>query len=368
MLVPGMLFSQEYHGAVKEVIIQRVNSRQDTTLVSCEKFNENGKLTEYIEFLPNKDTAASIVYTYDKNDNKTREIHYEGNHLKKHKEYTYNQQGLLKEKIRIAPDGSPGRRTLYQYDDYNRLIEESVYNNEKLQSQIIRKYNAENLLIKENRKLGNIANESSFSYDSLNRLVEKDFGNYKEYFAYNRSGKIIREVKEYPADSRKEVVEYTYGNMNNLLEKKVYDYTGKLQHHNTFIYDSLSRITGESKYYGTDLRERKEYRYDKYGNTISIKVYDSCDSLKETTSRAFSDANRVISESITNYSISPQETLKKQFNESGQPVVIEKMNQEYEVTGKTILEYDKHQNLLTKTIFFNGKLDYEIIYTYKSFK
>lgn len=235
-------------------------------------FDRKGRKTEEYEF----SLIDSIFYKISSSvynvNNETNLL--EVNNFKYSKDgKKYLSERLLKlldkknntiELCNFFPDGTISKKTLYQYDNRENVIEEKYYIKEELSEQVIyhrnykkkqfevRRYKLESIISKDVKKTdshGNILSLFQFSYDTLKS---------KSFYKYDNKKRLIELESFYPNDSIGLKCNWVYDNYGNQIEFTGYYPKNKPTH----------------------LRYKYIYKYDISGNWIQKYTFKN-DSIKE---------------------------------------------------------------------------------------
>jgi len=236
-------------------------------------FNEKGKkLEEYfysLDFKMSKDIFSSRysnkdtffennpilkrIFSYDEKGNKTEEnwFRYDNGFYMK-SIFKYNDNGKLIEENIYDFNGSPYIKVTYKYNNNGVKIEIDLLNSEyTLFQKKIYKYNYNGNII-----VSIIEKPYNFISDSL-RLSETKI--------YNNKGYLIEESDTSAQDFLSYIKKYKYDSKGNLIEKKEYDYNGKLKEgeytKDFIIYDNYS------------IKYKYDFDFDKKGNWIKKIEY-----------------------------------------------------------------------------------------------
>lgn len=165
--------------------------------------------------------------------------------------YKYSLNGNLTDKTRVEKAVSSNEllnqtntQTSYLYDSLNRLIEEQYSE-------------AKNNSVVSNRVDCYIFDESD---NRLSKTTEENGNSISTFYQYDSSNKLISENNSNGIHHT-----YTYDNAGNLLSKSVYDTSGVSQQNESYTYDSFNRLSSVQKndctysylYDGSDRRIQK---------------------------------------------------------------------------------------------------------------
>lgn len=148
-------------------------------------------------------------------------------------------------------------RTVYSYDDKNRIVKKTFYNPDgSAVSEDIYGYNSSGNLesqIKQNAVKKNVIFKTEYKYESPE--------SYLQYYA----GKFARRIK-LTKDKRCRIIESNLYKENNNLENKI-----------TTSYDEKDNITEQIVYSPNERpieKTKYEYEYDNNGNWIKQNIYE----------------------------------------------------------------------------------------------
>jgi YD repeat-containing protein len=248
----------------------------------------------------------------------------------------------------------------YQYDNHNRIIEKTTYENgSEVNQKILYEYDYAGNKIKETSYTLNDAEELSvsdrrlFKYDKENKLVAEthimDGTEYQTTYEYNESGKLSKEVS-----SEREIL-YSYDN-NFKITKTCIRENKKLWWKEEEFYDSNGNKI-QSIHYDDSNRINNQYFY-KY-NEKNLTVLDSCVDLDGTLS--FMNKSYYKNDTLRlKKSISSHWLLS---SEQGFPGWVETGDGKFEYT--TYQTLDKFGNVIKELIDY--VLLQELVFEYKEF-
>ncbi|MFA6917168.1 MAG: RHS repeat-associated core domain-containing protein [Parachlamydiales bacterium] len=149
----------------------------------------------------------------------------------------YTLSGKLKEVIR--PDGTMQR---YSYDKMGNVLAEGLYDiSGELLSETKYAWRSKRKIAQYNPSGPSIL----YSYDGLGRCVEEAKGNHRTVYAYSSRG-YLNEEKQYEGQQLLQIKQREHDYFGRIIEEKHLDGEGKLQMHQTFVYDSAGRKIVES--------------------------------------------------------------------------------------------------------------------------
>ena len=186
--------------------------------------------------------------------------------------YLYNSNEKLIGYKEVFPNDSIGDRKIYQYDKKGNLLEEiSLEKDSSIISKIIYEYNEK-------------GQKKNVSMYVKNNLFSKTIYNYSVN-GYTEETTLfsVKKIRKYVNNLIEE--QFTYGNKNNLLEKRTYKYNssrklleektysslGKLVHIYNYEYDNKDNQILFEHHKDDKLITRWKYQYtkfDKYGNWL----------------------------------------------------------------------------------------------------
>jgi YD repeat-containing protein len=240
-------------------------------------FDTYGNILQKINFKANGDTASIILYTYDKNQNRTSFSRFKGNK----KELSYNQQLIYNAQSKKIGesgfDGSSRFLNIFLYDLSGRLSE-IRYTTDKIQT--------------EKRVFKHFGNKIEMNILNPTGMILS-----KEITTYDTDKNIIEEVK-YIQDNPSQKSNYQYNNAGKKTEESKVSF-GNLSYRRKYSYDlkynlvQIIEFTAEEKSFTAS-----EYKYDERGNVIEERwtkdtasgyskkthKYDISDLLTETDS------------------------------------------------------------------------------------
>lgn len=244
--------------------ISNIKIGNDIALLSNNYGNNNGNLTqslygnghcnsyEYDDFNRIKKVIKSnniYTYKYDNNGDLSKIIDNNG-----FKKYIYDVSKRLYEYV----DNDFNIR--YNYDLNNNIINKQ-YNYLTSKNKIENSYNSDEA-ITQTKFNSNLIN---YTYDEIGRLVGKNINNsFNTTYTYlqngNRTSLIIESIK-----NGNDEYKYVYDKLGNII---VIYHNDVIE--NEYFYDNFSQLIREHDYKN---RITIRYKYDKYGNILSKKVY-----------------------------------------------------------------------------------------------
>lgn len=215
---------------------------------------------------------------------------------------------------KFPSDDGKSKKITFKYDGSN-LIEKVVYENKKLYSKTIYQYNEDNRLI----------NEAKFNEDK-ERTSEFTY-------LYNEKGNQIEKCR-YRYGKRRQKYTYQYDLENNLLRRQLFNIKNQLEREHNYFYD---------------LNHNLEYIIEKNYSDFDYKLMDTKTSTfndKELLlERATIGANHLfIRKTIYEYNEFGEILLWKEYDRNGDL----RINNKYEMT------YDKNNNLIKHIQFNKG--------------
>ena len=241
-----------------------------------EKYDSRGNLTQRIQYAPKsgilfewryrynalnqliyalkKDSKGTIVEKYKVEYNANKTVHKHIGLLETNRyelTFYYKNKKLIKKEKRTVDDKKLVLQTVYKYTGEN-LIEESI--NSSKHYHTFYEYDDRNNKVKETLWIDSVQNKKiEYTYNSQGQLVAEKIIGPKErpvtklVYAYNSSGK--------------ETSVTSYGYTLKQIKKK---------------QNEIIKNTWE---YREVFDKKWKYRYDEFGNIMSITVYDTGDGL-----------------------------------------------------------------------------------------
>jgi RHS repeat-associated protein len=234
-----------------------------TNATNTTAYNVWGQATsttqQYVDSGVTKTITTSIVY--DGFGQPIQEINQHGGQVN----MSYNNMGRMVSRTNPFPQGgTPGPATTYQYDPFGRQTVATTPDNSSAQTtysgklttltdQVNRKIKREvdslGRLIKvtEQDAFGTLTQETNYTYDLADNLLQVNQGNQLRTFKYDSAGRLIYEkIPEQTATINDGTgtlwtTKYTYTDFNKIATKT--DARGVVI---TLSYDSLNRLTGLS--------------------------------------------------------------------------------------------------------------------------
>jgi RHS repeat-associated protein len=326
-------------------------------------------------------------FEYYANNLKKKEIYADGGAV----EFTYDKVGNLKTK-----KDQLNRTWTYNYDDFNRLIEELDPANNSTKNAFDKDgnklsvtypdntktefyYNSANMLVSVKDAIGG---ETVFTYDAAgNKLTETDKRNLTTTFAYDKLNRLVSETNPQAAVSA-----YSYDNNGNRVSETVAGLT------TVYEFDVMNRLT-KITYPGN---KTEAWTYDKDGNRLSFVngnaqtitfAYDKLDRLKSkhlpdgagfdvvyvydnwnnltrlidqsgTTDYVYDSMNRNTSETKAINGLSSGKTVSRTYNLSGQQISLTD-------AANRVLGYTYNNRGMLGTVAYSG--NDLAVYAYNSF-
>jgi hypothetical protein len=177
----------------------------------------------------------------------------------------YDEKGLLVEvKTKHSPYSYLNDREVYKYDENNKLIEESGYDeNGKLNGKRTYRYNSLGQLIEETSEKASEEKRlyyndyiRKFKYDQNNRKIEEatykkvgdewkpeDFrvGFYKQLFFYNSEGKLIAETRISADEKIYQTTVINYDAKGREIESNTFNADGSVKGRTKYTYDEFDK-------------------------------------------------------------------------------------------------------------------------------
>lgn len=216
----------------------------------CE-YDENRNLTKVTTYYMGE-LRSWTEYRYDQRGNRTWELCYSrGNKLVYQFENTYDDKGNLLLTV-DHENGYPERLSGYEYDEKGNLI-------------------------------------CQYDYD----VREPNSQTYKRVYTYDHRGNPLSETGYTKQDTETYRMEYSYDKRGNELRKTSYignDITYEFQ----YAYDWRGNQISYRHYSGrSNKTDRKDYKYDLFGNPTSVITYNDNDTTGHTEYRYDLDGNVV---------------------------------------------------------------------------
>ena len=239
LLATSLGFGQKQNDWTKLELKGRVKSLKTTATYRSEK---EGMLTKW-------QSAQSTFILFDKNGYSLEKLDYkEDGSLFYKTVYTLNADSQLTQSLVTWPDGKPGGKTTFCYDNKGNMIEEINYKPDgSIANTSNYKYDA-NGNKTENSIKSNLENQGSgtsyYEYDNKGNLIKTSHplrhGGTAWYYSikkYNEKGKIIEEGGVFSDDGPSDMKTFwKYDDKGNVAEIII---TGipALEHHSFYIYE-----------------------------------------------------------------------------------------------------------------------------------
>lgn len=212
---------------------------QNSRLIFLFSFNEKGnKIKEQIYSMRKEKIITNFEFRYDNSDLITEDTEFDENGRTKYKcRYIYDKKGLLTERVKIKYNGKSGSTILYKYNEngYKELEEwynkkGTIYEEKKFS------YN-ENGLISEETHYNDedkVCTHFKYYYDENKFLTEKvslyaDGNIYERWvYEYDVYGNRLNEKHFFSGDKPEYVLSYSYDELYNITESKLYNESGKI--------------------------------------------------------------------------------------------------------------------------------------------
>lgn len=259
----------------------------------------------------------------------------------------FNRLGDVIEKNYYS-DGSLPRKTIYEYNSENKLIEKSVYNSDgSLNYQTIYKYDFLGNMIEESEynSIGSLCRQTIYKYDSLGKLIEES--------EYNSNGHLDKSVT------------YVYDTSSLILKCSHERWVASGSH--TYYYNSLGNVE-KAIYYNSDETIDYEgvYTYDENGNKLRRELIRDGEVFR-IDKFSYNAAGYVISETECRYKNSDSrcEMLTFKYDNAGNRIETCKYH-DGTFYSKVEYIYDSHGNMI-KLILHSGnamilKSEFKITY------
>ena len=313
-------FKKDNHSGIKKVYTisknKKTNFANDT--LNVDLYNEQGLKIQTVRYEKNS-PASNLQFIYDDNRNHVKSI------------YTQNK---VKERTSI---------TEYKYDSNNQLIEEdnqSMFAG-SLERTVTKKYKyIDGKLVEKSIYQNNTLNQiNSFFYDNDNLILHQQIylsgnNNYENTYIYDGSGKLIqRETKAI----------YTPNNTTELIGIVKYQYENE---------KLTSVIESEWQNFKNNESVLASYSYNENNKLSKMRV--EYKSFFREVNYEYSNQKKVTINVVTN----TDNSAYMKFWTSTFGNYIEKMPFNY----KEQFDHDEKENLISKKIFINDELIYEVNY------
>ena len=341
-------------------------------------FDERGNEIEFIKYDKEGNIWNKEIKKYNEKDrllySKETKILGEDETYIEETSYSYNDKGFLIEEKSYEEDPDTGishRRELYNYNNDQKLIENSYYSNDTLKRQVLYWYdNKGNLL----RKLFYLDNkpytDTKFEYNHIGNLIKKtenyiktDYKHVKQY-EYDAKNRLILFTKE--DDDTKEIILKIIYKDDLLIE--IYDNRDDEEVHIFYSYKNkklINKVISKSFFNGCYYDYIKEkILYDEKGRIKKSFDYKQ-NKIKKTYTYYYDNKDRVIKTELL-YTGDKKEYWIDNYDTIGNLIETIYKNDDYR--DKDSYTYDNNNNLLSKITYKGNKAIEKTFYTYDKYQ
>ena len=215
----------------------------------------------------------------------------------------YNAKGNQIEFLIYLSNSTIYKKTIYTYDKYDNLIEETEYieDNNRYNKKILYKFYENPIAIKsfEYNSENKLERETQYIFNSQDILIEilimdknRDYS-YKETFRYGDNNDKIEWITFEPKDKMKKKETYIYDNNHKLLESRFFDKDNNPTYRHVFRYDKNENLIEDIYYKVDDYHSRYLLKYNQKGILFEYIHYDS--------NSKFDFKNNIFLDEIGNY-------------------------------------------------------------------
>ena len=271
--------------------------------------------------------SVEKIYRIDLNSGQT-----EANNNALQKELRYDKNGNLIKEINYNPPGVVDQIVAYKYDQNNRLIDESCFDDEEeLLEKTIFEWgpNGHKTKAVKHYQDGSF-DTTTYKFDANNKLIEKEC------------------VDDENEAESKDV--FTY--QGDLLTEHInYDEDGDIAERTSFIFEQGKKIE-ERHWESSDQAENlKKFQYDEDGNLLKELYYNPSGQLiKKTEYISYQDG--LMTEFVDEDPYG-KVTTKLQYDENRNIIFQEQTNGKGELNHRIERVFDEHQRVLETNTFVN---------------
>ena len=276
-------------------------------------YNENGKITEHLDYVVSDYPRLFINYIYHTNcmiKNETL-LNAEGN-IEEYRFYDYNLDGdmesyialdsafnfeyqlaidieeseLLKREFSFDKNNKVISYKFIKLNSYGKTILSQTYDrNNNLKEQLSMDYDSSGNMIEERDGIdSNVTSKSVLKRDENGNIIEEISYNsnndtsYHTIYVFNiienyiesidLKGFRMRNKSRMYRDDNGNIIKWIFYNENDEIEKTDYNY-----------YDSAGRNIGHTIIQDDSIYHKVTYEFDKYGNLINVSYYDNGDKV-----------------------------------------------------------------------------------------
>ena len=213
----------------------------------------------------------------------------------------FNKYGNVSEERFFFTDGYLAHTNKYSYDSLNRLIEKhTIYPRERFNEKTVYKLNTEGKLIEKStlRFDNSLIAKEEFVYDANNVLTEHKFYLPKlcevtEYIVENQS---IKQASVYDMEDGGKLKKVSkYDDNENVIEEEIYNPDGSIKFKFDLKYDGNSRLTEKKRLDSKmNLIEKTTYKYYSDNKLKESCIYNSENKMIEKQEREFDKNGNII--------------------------------------------------------------------------
>jgi len=243
-------------GKILNKLEEYLKKDDDPEFLSREVYYDlNGNVLTDISYDSNGTVYSTYEYLYDKTDGHLIKKTYITSFAESDYFCYYDENGRLMKIIEYRDDDSAGDRTEYAYDDQNRLMSETVFNDD---------YGEDAFSV------------TAYTYDDKNHVIREDHSSLNAYpwyveYAYDENGNVIS-ISYWEAEGTYLSSSYTqkWDDQNRLIEKTAFldDEAGGSNSIDIYEYDengNLTKVISEISYTWIDGEPKESvYEYSYY--------------------------------------------------------------------------------------------------------
>jgi len=212
-----------------------------------------------------------------------------------------NEYGNISEERYFFTDGYLAHTNKFSYDSLNRLIEKNtIYPRERFNEKTVYKLNADGKLIEKStlRSDNSLITKEEYVYDANNVLTE-----YRLYFSklhrvteYIIENQSIKQARVYDMKNEGKLKSVKkYDNNENVIEEEIYNPDGSIKFKFVLKYDGNSRLT-EKKQLDSKMKliEKTSYKYYSDNKLKEYCIYNSENKMIEKQERKFDKNGNII--------------------------------------------------------------------------